>query len=306
MSSVGLNQLPYSFPLHPSLVHFTIGLFITAILADLFGVLYRPKSVQDQAQVERLNFFDIGWWNLLMATMFTVATVAVGIYEIVLAKPPENLTTAWGLSGELTMHLHGISGIILFGIMIALTVWRGLQRYRWRRTKSQQVSRKYVMVGVLVVGLMSIQGILGSHLAHDIGIHNTAAIGRSSVTQSALAPVQLQPNISDPLAPHPPSLAKSRTISDSMVYPPLNLPDPKFAQVEQTLYYGVSPILRLPDSTDWIALLERLNQRSWRADQFKLDRSGESALITLAGQPLLHADRSLATAWLHKLQQAFL
>lgn len=98
------------------------------------------------------------------------------------------------------------------------------------------------------------------------------------------------PNVRDPLAPRPPSLARPRTIHESILFTPLNLPDPKFNRVEQTLYYGVEPLLYLPESIDWASLLTRLNRQTWTANQFQLDRSGETATIVLAGQPLLQAD----------------
>lgn len=37
---LGANDLPYSLPIHPTLVHFTIGLFVIAIAFDIAGALY--------------------------------------------------------------------------------------------------------------------------------------------------------------------------------------------------------------------------------------------------------------------------
>ncbi|MDP6193969.1 MAG: DUF2231 domain-containing protein, partial [Prochlorococcus sp.] len=38
--SLGANNLPYSLPIHPNLVHFTIGLFAIGIAFDFAGALY--------------------------------------------------------------------------------------------------------------------------------------------------------------------------------------------------------------------------------------------------------------------------
>ncbi|WP_228056770.1 DUF2231 domain-containing protein [Microcoleus sp. LEGE 07076] len=37
---LGANRLPYEVPIHPNLVHFTLGLFIIAILFDIAGNLF--------------------------------------------------------------------------------------------------------------------------------------------------------------------------------------------------------------------------------------------------------------------------
>ena len=43
-SSLGPNDLPYALPLHPNLVHFTIGLFAIAIAFDVAGALYPAEK----------------------------------------------------------------------------------------------------------------------------------------------------------------------------------------------------------------------------------------------------------------------
>ena len=37
---MGANGLPYAIPIHPNLVHLTLGLFIIAIIFDLLGVFF--------------------------------------------------------------------------------------------------------------------------------------------------------------------------------------------------------------------------------------------------------------------------
>ena len=37
---LGANDLPYSIPIHPNLVHFTIGLFAIGIAFDFAGAFY--------------------------------------------------------------------------------------------------------------------------------------------------------------------------------------------------------------------------------------------------------------------------
>ncbi len=38
--SLGVNGLPYIIPIHPNLVHLTLGLFIVAIAFDIVGTLF--------------------------------------------------------------------------------------------------------------------------------------------------------------------------------------------------------------------------------------------------------------------------
>ena len=39
-SQLGVNGLPYAIPIHPNLVHMTLGLFIVAIGFDFVGVFF--------------------------------------------------------------------------------------------------------------------------------------------------------------------------------------------------------------------------------------------------------------------------
>ena len=43
----------------------------------------------------------------------------------------------WGAGT--TMILHGLGGVLLLLIIAAMAVWRGLQRYRWRKNQSREV-----------------------------------------------------------------------------------------------------------------------------------------------------------------------
>ena len=39
-ANLGPNGLPYSIPIHPNLVHLTLGLFIIAVIFDMLGAMY--------------------------------------------------------------------------------------------------------------------------------------------------------------------------------------------------------------------------------------------------------------------------
>lgn len=175
---VGANQLPYEIPVHPNLVHFTLGLFIIAILFDIAGALFpleRPILKFLGLPALRQGLFDVGWYNLVAAAIVTIFTVAAGFFELILANPPTEPKSVWGMAPNMILLLHGLSGIFLLGAIVGMTVWRGLQHFRWRKSKARKVQWSYLAVGVLMLGLLYLQGTLGAQLGEQFGVHVTAA-----------------------------------------------------------------------------------------------------------------------------------
>ncbi len=176
-SHLGANGLPYPIPIHPNLVHFTLGLFIIAITFDFVGVFFpleKPIFKLLAIRAARSNFFDVGWYNMLASAIITLFTVAAGFYEIMLAEPIPGVKSAWGLQGMETMLWHGVGGVFLLGLIIGMTVWRGFQRYLWRNDEARQVQWSYLLTGVFILFLMFLHGTLGAQLAAEFGVHNTA------------------------------------------------------------------------------------------------------------------------------------
>lgn len=174
----GANGLPYEFPIHPNLVHLTLGLFIIAIIFDIAGALFpleRPILKFLGLTAIRSGFFDVGWYNLLGAAVITFFTVAAGFFELLLANPPLNQKSSWGLDAGMTMVLHGLGGVFLLGLIVAMTVWRGLQRYQWRKNDVRQVQWSYLLAGIAMLGILYVHGTLGGQMGEEFGIHVTAA-----------------------------------------------------------------------------------------------------------------------------------
>lgn len=175
---LGTNQLPYSVPIHPQLVHLTLGLFIIAIVFDIVATLFPlERSIFKflALPVLQAGLFEVGWYNLLAASVVTVFTVTAGFFEMMLASAPVDTKSAWNLSAAQTMLLHGLGGILLLGAIVGMAVWRGLQRYRWRKASSREVQWSYLLAGVVMLGLLYLHGTLGAQLGDEFGIHNTAA-----------------------------------------------------------------------------------------------------------------------------------
>jgi len=175
--SLGANGLPYVIPIHPNLVHLTLGLFIAAIAFDIVGVLFPVDKTLFKflaIPVTRSGLFDVGWYNMVAAAAITFFTVASGFFEIILAAPLADVKSPWGLGALQTMIWHGVGGVIILTLIVVMTVWRGFQRFKWRRDMARQVQWSYVGVGLFVFGLMFLQGTLGAHLGTEFGIHITA------------------------------------------------------------------------------------------------------------------------------------
>ncbi|MEB3239708.1 MAG: DUF2231 domain-containing protein [Cyanobacteriota bacterium] len=176
-SSLGPNDLPYALPLHPNLVHFTIGLFAIAIAFDVAGALYPAEKRVFRwlaLPVTRSGFHDVGWYNLLACAVVTFFTVAAGFFEILLADPIPGVRSTLGLGATVTMLWHGVGGVLLLLTIVAMTVWRGFQRFDWRRDYGRQVSWSYLALGVALLLVLGLHGTLGAELAAEFGVHITA------------------------------------------------------------------------------------------------------------------------------------
>ncbi|MEL6441142.1 MAG: DUF2231 domain-containing protein [Cyanobacteria bacterium J06621_8] len=174
---LGANGLPYAIPMHPNLVHLTLGLFIIGIAFDIVGVLYPFDRVIFKylaIPVTRSNFFDVGWYNMLGSAVITFFTVAFGFYEMLLVGSTPNVKSAWGLGAMTTLLWHGVGGVFLLAIIVSMAFWRGFQRYVWRSDASRQVQWSYLLAAVVIMFIMLLHGTLGAQLAAEFGVHNTA------------------------------------------------------------------------------------------------------------------------------------
>ncbi|NEQ52350.1 MAG: DUF2231 domain-containing protein [Leptolyngbya sp. SIO3F4] len=173
----GVNGLPYGLPIHPNLVHLTLGLFIVAIAFDIVAALFPlEKAVFKFLAIPATSsgLYDVGWYNMVAAAIITFFTVAAGFYEILLADPPADMVSPWGLKATETMLWHGVGGVFLLALIVGMTVWRGFQRYVWRQDRARQVDWSYLIVGLGIFALMFVHGTLGAHLGGDFGLHISA------------------------------------------------------------------------------------------------------------------------------------
>lgn len=177
LAAIGANGLPYPIPIHPALVHLSIGLFVIAIAFDVAGALYPVEKRVFRflaLPVTRAGFHDVGWYNLLSCSVVSFLTVAAGFYEILLAEPVGGERSDLGLTAISTMLWHGVGGVILLMAIVSMTVWRGYQRFAWRRDYGRQVQWGYLLVGLGMFAIMGLHGTLGAEMAAEFGVHITA------------------------------------------------------------------------------------------------------------------------------------
>jgi uncharacterized membrane protein len=82
--------------------------------------------------------------------------------------------SALGLDSTTTLIWHGVGGVLLLLAIVAMAVWRGFQRFIWRRDYGRQVQWSYLLVGVLLFAVLGLHGTLGAELAAEFGVHVTA------------------------------------------------------------------------------------------------------------------------------------
>ena len=174
---LGPNNLPYEIPIHPNLVHLTIGLFAIGIAFDFAGALYpfEKRILRFLAfPVTRVGFHDVGWYNILAASFITFFTVATGFFEMLLAVPIEGVKSILGQEAITTMIWHGVGGVVILLTLVLMTIWRGYLRFVFRKDYGRQVSWAYLFSGTIILLVMGLHGSLGAWLASDFGVHITA------------------------------------------------------------------------------------------------------------------------------------
>jgi uncharacterized membrane protein len=73
-----------------------------------------------------------------------------------------------------TMIWHGVGGVLLLALIVGMTIWRGFQRFLWRKDMARQVDWGYLAAGLGIFAIMFVHGTLGAQLASEFGVHITA------------------------------------------------------------------------------------------------------------------------------------
>ena len=149
MFNLPLNSenLPYSDPIHPIIVHFVIAMVIFSFFCDVVGYFTRNQRL-----------FEVSFWNLFVAAVAIFFAVIFGQFEAGLAEP---YTAA-----QPTLNWHTLTGWSLSAILVAITAWRFVIRNR-----NQQIPTAYLGVATFLVILVGFQMYLGTRLIWVYGLH---------------------------------------------------------------------------------------------------------------------------------------
>jgi uncharacterized membrane protein len=132
--------------LHPIVVHFTIALFIVAVLLDIAGVVLRKPGLH-----------AVAWVNLALAAIAAIATVSAGMTaETLVAITPQ---------AHETLDIHKLLGFYSLGAILLLFTWR----YALRGAFPRRGALLYTVISLTGVGVVSGAGYYGGEMVYRHG-----------------------------------------------------------------------------------------------------------------------------------------
>ncbi|MBD2091576.1 DUF2231 domain-containing protein [Microcoleus sp. FACHB-1515] len=147
------HNLPYPDTIHPIVVHFVIAMVLFAVCCDVVGFF-----------TKNTRLYEVGWWNLVFATISIFIAVIFGQLEAGLAEPYRASIS--------TLNLHTILGWSLSGILAGVTGWR----YVIRSKPRLQLPIPYLAFSILLLVLVVVQTYLGDLLVWVYGLHTVPVV----------------------------------------------------------------------------------------------------------------------------------
>ena len=145
--------LPYPDTIHPIVVHFVIAMVLFAVVCDAIG--YFTKNTR---------LYEVGWWNMVFATVSIFIAIMFGQVEAGLATPYA------AAAGDL--NLHTLIGLSLSAILAVITGWR----YIIRITSPGSLPAAYLGMNVALTALVIFHTYLGDKLVWVYGLHTEAVV----------------------------------------------------------------------------------------------------------------------------------
>jgi uncharacterized membrane protein/nitrite reductase/ring-hydroxylating ferredoxin subunit len=140
-----------SHPIHPMLVAFPIGLFVTSFIFDLIGTYGDHGSVSAAA-----------WYCVIAGLCFSVLAAIPGVIDLFSVVPPQS-------SGRTRGYRHAVLNLLVVAVFIAVAVYR-----RGPAVQADGVSLILSAAGVVLLGF---SGWLGATLVYrnQIGVDHRYA-----------------------------------------------------------------------------------------------------------------------------------
>ena len=149
-----------SHPIHPMLVAFPIGLFITSLIFDLIAYIRGAASLASAA-----------WYCVIAGLCFSVIAAVPGAVDLFSVVPPESSARTRG-------YKHGLVNLCVIAVFIAVAAHRG--------DASAQPDGMSLVLSGIGVALLIASGWLGATLVYrnQIGVdHRFANAGKSKTVE---------------------------------------------------------------------------------------------------------------------------
>lgn len=135
-----------SFPIHPPMVHFAIGLFCLSFVLDFLGLLNRNEKFHFAARI-----------NLYASVPAVLATVVTGLIE-------KNRVFISPAARE-TFEIHETLAFVISALVCILAMWRiNLKGLRWQKARIY-----YIIISFATVITIFSGGYYGSQLVFRYG-----------------------------------------------------------------------------------------------------------------------------------------
>ncbi|BAY18585.1 hypothetical protein NIES2109_00870 [Nostoc sp. HK-01] len=152
-TSLNDHNLPYPDTLHPIVVHFVIAMVVFAFFCDVLGYF-----------TGKARLFEVGWWNMFVATIAIFVAIIFGQFEAGLAQPYD--------VAKSVLNIHTLIGWSLSGIIAAITAWR----YVIRSHNPQKLPIHYLAAGFILVAIVGVQVYFGDQLVWVYGLHTVPVV----------------------------------------------------------------------------------------------------------------------------------
>ena len=133
--------------LHPIVNHFTIALFIVAVVLDIIGLLTKKEY-----------FHTAGWINLVFAAISGVLSLITGLLA-------EGKVTHSEAAHEI-IETHEALGFVIVGCIVVLLVWRLVLKGKF----PVKAMILYLLIGLAGIGVMIRSAFLGGELVFVHGV----------------------------------------------------------------------------------------------------------------------------------------
>jgi uncharacterized membrane protein len=148
--------------LHPFLVHFAVGLLLTAPVADVLGLLFRREAL-----------LDTGRWTTLLGTAFAVAALASGFGA-------ERGLAPHSAAGEALLRLHGRLGWVTLAAWVPVAAWRAASRL----ALPLRARTLYLAAAFTAATVLAAETVLGAALVYRHGVGLSPAARAEPVVRS--------------------------------------------------------------------------------------------------------------------------